>query len=55
MQCVVITANYRHAPEHPYPAAADDAFAGLKWAIDPKNAKDMSIDVSRAAVGGLSA
>jgi cation diffusion facilitator CzcD-associated flavoprotein CzcO/acetyl esterase/lipase len=28
---VVISANYRHAPEHVFPAAADDAYGALEW------------------------
>ena len=28
---VILSANYRHAPEAPFPAAADDGFAALQW------------------------
>lgn len=28
---IVVSANYRHAPEHRFPAAADDGFAALNW------------------------
>ncbi|KAK4446632.1 Alpha/Beta hydrolase protein [Podospora aff. communis PSN243] len=55
VQCVVISVNYRHAPEHAYPAATNDAFAGLQWVLAPENSKALGIDAYRVAIGGLSA
>ncbi|KAE8552450.1 hypothetical protein EYB25_006344 [Talaromyces marneffei] len=55
LNCVVVSINYRHAPEHCYPAAIDDSFAGLKWVLAPETATRLSINTSKIAVGGLSA
>ncbi|ETS75260.1 hypothetical protein PFICI_13744 [Pestalotiopsis fici W106-1] len=55
VNCVVISVNYRHAPEHVYPAAATDVLAGYQWIVDPKNASTLNIDTSKVAIGGLSA
>lgn len=52
--CVVINLNYRHAPESPYPAAVDDVVEGLAW-ITGKGSAELGVDVSRVALGGLSA
>jgi acetyl esterase len=51
--CVVISVEYRLAPEDVYPAAADDAYAATVWAV--QNAKRLEIDEERIAVGGWSA
>ncbi|KAK1835304.1 AB hydrolase superfamily protein [Podospora conica] len=55
LQCVVITINYRHAPEHVFPTAHDDALAGWRWATDPATAGLPKLDLDRVAIGGLSA
>ena len=49
----VLAVDYRLAPEHPFPAAADDAVAGLRFAFDA--AEPLGFDRSRIAVGGDSA
>lgn len=50
---VVISVGYRLAPEHRWPAAADDVYAVIGWAA--RNASDLGGDPDRLAVGGDSA
>src|SRR6478609_1184075 len=52
-QCCVIAVDYRLAPEHKFPAAVEDAAAGLRWIV--QEAQNLSIDPLRVAVGGDSA
>ncbi|GAA6619487.1 alpha/beta hydrolase [Scytonema sp. NUACC26] len=51
--CIVISVAYRQAPEHKFPAAAEDAYAATQWAI--ANADQINGDPNRVAVGGESA
>ena len=50
---VIVSVDYRLAPEHPYPAALDDCIAGLRWM--GLNTTALDIDADRLAMFGLSA
>jgi acetyl esterase/lipase len=52
-EVIVLSIEYRLAPEHPYPAALEDVHLATRWAVD--NAAQWGGDASRLAIGGDSA
>ncbi len=53
LDAVVVSPDYRLAPEHPFPAALDDCMATLRWMRS--RADELGIDPDRIAVAGSSA
>lgn len=50
---IVVSVEYRHAPEHKFPAAHDDAWTAYKWVVE--NIHELNGNSDKVAVAGESA
>ncbi|GAA2417177.1 alpha/beta hydrolase fold domain-containing protein [Streptomyces coeruleofuscus] len=53
LDAVVVSVEYRLAPEHPHPAPIEDVYAGLLWTAD--HAAELGADPERIVIAGASA
>lgn len=53
LDAVVVSVEYRLAPEHPYPAQIEDVYSGLVWTAE--HAGELGADPERIVVAGSSA
>jgi acetyl esterase/lipase len=51
--CVVVSVEYRLAPEHPHPAPVEDCYAGLKWFAE--QSIELGVDRTHIGLAGASA
>lgn len=50
---IVVSVDYRLAPQHPFPAALEDAWSALIWMAD--HSQKLALDPARISIGGASA
>lgn len=53
LNCLILSVDYRLAPETPFPGPIEDGYAALRWLHD--SARSLGVDSSRIAVSGESA
>lgn len=51
--CIVVSVDYRLAPETPHPGPVEDCYAALKWLYS--HAEELGADTTRMSIGGASA